>query len=708
MTDRIAPLEIPLSAKLVETSRSQFFAETNSTDIVASDGREILLLSDRTQLLISGSRAVAGINGVACKALSGAASTPLSTLFSTVDATAVTTQFPGRPTFEDVPFRVVNLKYSNWDSSSATVTFARPSVFCVDGEKSWPVSLAFFTPQAKGARIAASEPALKRVYDESWKVAGQIVGQIPNLTKSVMSVPYGLNGSGFILSAAANDAPASAPPEVIESLMASALKVDDEANLFDTIMKDLSEPSYSKALKHGERLTCALSAAVAFAMPYRVDGNVTILPTGLAMTQSECWKLASDSAFGETSDDCEGSARFMATILATADAVDASGADMDKFPVLRAYANWHKHFVTGLTVLAANAGNADAANEAATTLAGHCILSAIPKYEVLRARSASLDSGMGVGESLTPAVTAQHAADVLDATFEALYPASLVEQLPAIEKSSFASYAELESLHEFIPDKHRDDILLIEGTAWASTRAYTRDAKTRQARMAYTAASKLAQAKFEPNIARGAKTLDVGQTAGKHAFYETLEEIGVSTKHPLFTSPRLRELGVATTNLRVAQMDTVLTKSGATPAQLSRREFALAPLFTVGVEDGASLDEALEEALANTMPMRQTRTLTPTQTANYAASMAALDELAVTLATRDDSAPTGVMMPLIVPWAALIGNPSSVVSLCNDLAADSEVRGDIYGGTRPILGMARDAHGEELGRLVSIEVQRSV
>ena len=703
VTDKITELTMPLSEKLIASSLAEFEAETGANSVASLDGREVLLLSERTQLLVAGQRKCAAIDGTAVVALGGSAATPLSTLFSTVDATNVTEEHPARPTRERVPYRQLALKYQNWENIAACVTFADPAVFRVheDGSQT-QVSVAFFVPVAKSMRIAAAEPVLKKIYDDSWATAERVAGVIPNLTKSVMSVSFGINGSGFLLAAAANDAPASTTAEVYEQVFKAALKVDDVNGSHDAILIELAQPNFTAALKHGERIATTLSCATAFSMPYRVDSMVTISPTGLKTEQSESWKFSADAVYGLSADDCEGSARASQAIINEANRLFDSGANMSHYPALRALRNWSQHNVTGLTVMAANAGNASAANENATTLAGHCVLSCVGKYEFIRARAAALAAAVGTGEKALPKVSTQQAKDVRDATFAALYPTSLVQEMPEAQRAAFQSFDALAHLHSKLPEADRDEPLIVEGTAFANARVFTRNAETRNERLEFARDAKTTAARFEPNIARASKVLDVGEQQ-KHSFYERVEEISVGIKHPLFTNARLRELGAATCSFRFAQIASTLVESGATPAQLANREFALTPLFALETTEAATIDEALEEALANAMPRAGGPIiLSEQQEHNLDASLDSLTELALTLDARGET--VGVGIPSILSYASLVNNPSSVKAFCDSLIADETVKGMVFGEDRKIFGVAQNAEGEELGRLVSVEV----
>ena len=722
LTDKTTRLTLPLSPKLVETSKQEFAAETGqAAGLTDPQGRPVLLLSERTHLLLTSSRMTAAINGTTCSAIAGQAATPLSTLFSTVPASAVTDAHPARPTTAKVPFRSIGLRYANWPSVTATVTCANAQILRRDPETraETPVSVAFFVPQAKTERMAAAEPCLKTVYDQAWASTETVVGTIPNLTKSVLSCPHGINGSGYALSAMANDIGAPAPPEVLEAVMWSAIRLNDDGDNAERLLADLSVPSHEAARTHGLRLTTALSAAAAFAMPYKVDGAARVLPTGLALTEAENWKAEPDRVFGATADDCEGLARFCNSVLTSAQGLvnkerGGGGGGMDKFPTMRALANFQTHYVTGLAVLAANAGNADAADTGATHLAGHCILAALPKIEVARARAASLRaSSIGTGEKAVAAFEPQKAAAVAEATFEALYPKTLTATFPDAEQKRFGSFADAEAHHLALPAEARDQPFLIEGTAFASARAYTHSDANRLERLNATDMVKRVSERFEPNIAREYKTLDVAE-GGQHAFYKEIVEVGFSPTSPLFTDSKLRSLGAACTNFRFAKPADdagVIAHAGVSPQELSTSAFALVPMFALGEHEAAALSEATDEALANTMPRRAgPMRLSAAQARNATAALASLRGLEEHFAKPRTVSGDRCATSYIISFASLIDNPAAIESFCENLKKDATITGDVWGAgdEESLSGIAVGPTGDEFGRFVTVEVECAV
>jgi hypothetical protein len=442
-------------------------------------------------------------------------------------------------------------------------------------------------------------------------------------------------------------------------------------------------------------------------MPYRVDEGVRVSPTGLECSQSESWKFEADRCFGTTADDCEGSARLMQGILRTAAELDERGVDMQAYPTLRALANFQKHYLPGLTVLAANAGHADAANQESATLAGHCILSCVSKYEFARARAASLGASAGTGEKTVPAFEPAHAKRVRDATFSALYPPELLEQLNEKERPHFESYDTAHALHGEMTKSNADPVFLLEGTAFASSRAYTHTFEERATRSQFANEAKRLSSKFEPNIARGNKTLDCG-AGNKHAFYDSIVEFGVSTRSPLFTDAALRSLNAACTNFRFAQLpeNGVLKAAGASPKELASREYALSPMFSLGTHDAATLTEATEEALANAMPMRGVpMRLSDEQADNVSIGLESLRELHKHLnSTKDTPDVPRLATTYILSWASIVENPASIESLCASLMEDVQLTGDVCGIDDPVKGLAVDETGDEMGRLVHLEL----
>ena len=302
LTEKHVGLELPLSEKLVASSAALFKEETGADGVEGAPGvGEILLLSDRTQLLGTSSRMGASINGTWAHTGAGYTTAPLSSLFTTTDTSALTADADKEnATIGAIaarvaaPFSMLSMKYPNWEAVQAVVGTNQPVIVRVaeDGTET-PVSVAFFTPNKQAARLAQVEPLLKAIYDKAWALTESVpYAPSPTLTKSVMRKPYGLNGSPYALAAEANDTPNAMTDETLESALSRAIEGEVQgAHRHAQLLDDLRTPSFQSTLVHGKSVATAISAMCAFLVPYRVDGTPVAAPTGLLMRETESWPI---------------------------------------------------------------------------------------------------------------------------------------------------------------------------------------------------------------------------------------------------------------------------------------------------------------------------------------------------------------------------------------------------------------------------------
>ena len=703
LTDTNQTIDLPVPAKLLESSRATFHAETHGNMRINANVGPHVLLSDRTRLNVVSTRTAAAINGTLVSTLAGTASVKLLDLFSTVDAKeavdgeGVTGKAP-RP---EVAFTQIPIRYPNWESINATLGVCQPQLIRVgaDGVET-EVSALFFTPNAQAERLAQVQPVIKSIYDRAWQMTKDAVfAPEPNLHKSVVSErDAGFDMSSYSLAAAANDTPAPLRPEVAEAVLSAAL-AQELPGTHAQMLADLSVPSFKATGKYVKSIATGLSATAAWAMPYRVDGTPADTPEGLKMFQSESWPVQANVDFGRLSDDCDGQASLANQFIEQAWALKTSGADMSALPNLRAVANSiGAHYVHGMTVLAANAGHADAADASKKTIAGHAIVTALPKVSfgvaMARGGKSKINGKFVVEPQFQRAVTT--------AQWEELYPQWLLDEMPADERRFLASHDTARQMHTATMVTGPQP-LSIEGTTFASSQLYEHDDAKREERKLDFVDAKSSLEAFSPNILRVFKTLDVCET-GEHAFYNAMVEQSFSLKHGLMTSGPLRSMGAACCHVRHVQVSPAgeVTGTGASPKDLATGNFALVPLWTAGTEDGALIDEAHAEALSNTLPMRGTPVSANSEI--FHKNMATLRDLDAFFHAEGKPEYDGFPHQAIVSFASLVGNAHALSDISEVLKATPHVRGEIYGLDTVIKGLATDASGEELGRYVVIEV----
>jgi hypothetical protein len=712
LTERHELVDIPLSDKLVETSQSLFEEETGGAQLEVNSNVPVLLLSDRTQLLLTSLRTGASINGTLVYSMSGTAAVPLHSLFATVDSSALV-KSTGNNIDHMVgvatpPFAQIPIKYPNWDAINATVGINAPVVLTVDEHGvETPVNVAFFTPGKLGARMKAVEPVLKSIYDTAWKKTETVpFGPSVALTKSVTRKAYGFNGSNYSLACEVNDTPPSAPAETIESVMAAALEFECQGtHNHQKLLADLATPSFAQAVVHSKRVVNALSAFAAYTMAYRVDGTPIITPSGVSMVQSESWPTEPTRVFGATADDCDGSGECQISVVRFATELNRDpNTDMSRFPNLRAIANSiGAHYVYGTSVLAANAGHAAAANEAAAAVAGHAIMLAIPKTSILAALERGALSTVAGEAVVEPAF----AHSVTAARFNALYPRDLVAQMPEEERVCFQTHQSMVTSNVSHPVTSLQP-LAGEGTTYAKSTLYTHDPAERVELKDFFIRDKAVSERMSPNITRTAKSLDVGAN-GAHSFYGAFVELGLSLESPLFTDPALRKLGYATPHLRFAKMaeTDAISEAGASPKDLATHNYRVVPLWTAATSEAVLIDEAHAESMANTMPMRgNPMSLTDQAVADLEASLDSLRDLNEFLHAPGKAEVDAHETAHVISWAALLHNQKAIQSFCDLVKSGTNTSGEIYGIDQVVDGLAVAASDptRQVGRFVTVEL----
>ena len=449
----------------------------------------------------------------------------------------------------------------------------------------------------------------------------------------------------------------------------------------------------------------ALSAFAAFTMCYRVDGTPMITPEGVSMVQAESWPTEPTRIFGATADDCDGSAQQQISVVRYASELNGNpNVDMSQFPNLRAVANsLGAHYVYGTAVLAANAGHAAAANEEATTMAGHAIMLAIPKTSILAALERGAASKVAGEPVVDPAFT--HA--VTAARFNALYPRSLVAQMPKEEQKCFETHQSMVTSNVSHPVTSLQP-LACEGTTFAKSTLYTHDPNVRAELKDFFIRDKEVSESLSPNITRTAKSLDVGAN-GAHSFYSAFVELGLSLESSLFTDPALRQLGHATPHLRFAKMaDTdALSEAGASPKDLATHNYCAVPLWTASAPEAALIDDAHAESMANTMPARGTAmVLSDEAVADLSTSLESLKGLNDFLHAPGKEEVDAHETAHVIAFAALLHNQKAISSFCDLVKANANTRGEVYGLDNPINGLATAASDptRQLGRFVTLEL----
>lgn len=493
-------------------------------------------------------------------------------------------------------------------------------------------------------------------------------------------------------------------------MLHAALEVEMEgAFSHSEMLNALQTPSFATAVRYSRHVGNALSAFAAFSMPYRVDGTPIVTPTGLSMIEAENWPTEPQRIFAKHADDCDGSAQQNVSVVRLAVKLNMDpNVDMNHFPNLRAVAHTIGTFyIYGTSVLAANSGHAANVNEAATTVAGHAIMLAVPKPSL----AVAMERGAGSKVSGASVVEPSFHAAVTAARFSALFPKSLVAQLPEDEQSAFASHDAMVKSAVANPVSGLQP-LAMEGTTFASSTLYTHEREGRAERQAYFLQNKAISEEMAPNITRTFKSLDVGAT-GTHSFYSAFVELGMSLESPLFTDPALRKLGHATPHLRFAQPSEsdVVSEAGASPKQLATGNYVVLPLWTADAHSGGLIDLAHAESMANTMPPRHEPIhLDDAAVADVQRSISVLTDLNTFLHAPNKTIAEGATTAStshIVSFASLLHSEKAITGFCDLVKTNTNVHGEVYGLDNPVSGMAVAASdlSLQMGRFITIELE---
>lgn len=394
----------------------------------SSDPQKTLHINPRARLNVTCSRTAPGIDGTIVETMSGQGSVRIHDLFARVEtgedvSGLAKSSTAAKPVIRQ---RVVQIPcyYSGWAHHSAVVAVSNARVLhrndpngpflplhvCTtlddlintdaDEETSHAI---FYANQQLDDYLQDVEVTLTAAFGSAMNRRKSIVyAPSPFMTKSVARVPVGLNACGYVLSSLCNDVPAAFDVAVVEKIYAFALRTAlERKNVVmngstnagaDEAMKEIEAfgnldesvalaQKYAMAKRHHLELGTALSVYQGLIKPYRLDGTPVLLPTGLQMVEAESWLLESNRSC-LSADDCDGSATGVMGVLNAAKYV----AKTKGFPFLSAlHRTIGTFYLNGVSVLGATAGNADAAVDAPTEVAGHAVAIGIPIVDVYEA-----------------------------------------------------------------------------------------------------------------------------------------------------------------------------------------------------------------------------------------------------------------------------------------------------------------------------------
>lgn len=140
-------------------------------------------------------------------------------------------------------------------------------------------------------------------------------------------------------------------------------------------------------------------------------------------------------------------------------------------------------------------------------------------------------------------------------------------------------------------------------------------------------------------------------------------EFNLGRGHPLWSDPKVRELGAAMTQVvfgkQPSHISGAIEAAGATPRDLVTNTYSAVPLVSTNSETAALLDYASDQAELDIMPPREPVTqLSEFQSKQLGRSMSALASLDEALKGNDDA--DGHTVAYMLAYSTLVNNPLGV------------------------------------------------
>jgi len=656
-------------------------------------------ISDRTQLMSTVTRLGASINATLCSTVSGQAAFPVQLLLS------------------ENPTGVIPLVYPNWPEISAALGVRNARVVDQEGSQQSVVFTHDGDHEARGKEV---ENIMLQIYNSSWDLRQLLISPFaPSLTKSVMRVPFGNNGTQYSLCAEVVGKHPSLSDVCMEEMFKAAIETEfgDDHQVYLEFLDPTRRGM--TAAKFAENVVSALSTLTAVLIPYRADGRTVLLPEKLQTFPSESWN-AEATAAPIAGDDCDGAAASITSFVHRVRRLFSTGSPEDNkstYPYLYAMHRALSHYDVGIAVLGANAANADAAGQNGEThLAGHAMALFVPRLHIVKALHRGAKSRAGVSGTNTGAtadVAMSRPDDNIDeitqAHIEALY--SREYGIPHAEDELDIILKGLDSIDEHAERFANLQTLAGEGTSAAQSRLYTKDDEERKARERDIESSTQVAALLSPSVASVIKSLDAG-AKGKHRFYAQFVELIFDTSSPLMNSDKLLDTGKAHCQLVLVSTtaDFKVIQAGVSPKQLVTENFAAVPLYTVDRKKNELLQASFREVQENSLRRSSAPLVLGKEECDILESSKQIfnklnEELtSVKPVNGSVDADRAVILDVVIPFAALCHNLKAVQGIANlvQMALPSHTTG--MATWREVTQLATDASGKDVGAFVSMQL----
>jgi hypothetical protein len=466
---------------------------------------------------------------------------------------------------------------------------------------------------------------------------------MPDLFKQLAYVPGGVANSGMDFVAnflgPVRNLSWVAVNGLLEHGVSAALDFDVERR--SLFLAETKEPGLTAAT-HARELASGLSAIASLMTSYRADGRSIVDNSNCAQAiLSEHWTLPGRGLAPLVSGDCDNSATEVSAL--TARVLEASDEDAEAHPWVAAARNvLRPHYVPCLTVLMAHA--AEATGVAGTTVpAGHAIVLFVPTADYVRAvvkglpvalqfrrHQQNLQEAEQTDSDAPPAIVLDKADEDLlpvltEAVHSSFYSPAELQRLPEKERVLFRSFefmnAGFSSLDDRSSDMRRAVLrpCAVEGTSPVDGALYPVDDEELESAYTKIQIQKEAFSKLGTrHPGRGIATMHVShdkafdrrEQVTTHQFYGAFVELTSSLSTPTWTSPVLREHGMAfhqvvlgSTDAAVASGDAPM-HAGVAPKDLFERRYGAVPTAVADARRAELVDYGATRALDSVVPPR--------------------------------------------------------------------------------------------------------
>ena len=663
-----------------------------------SDGKKkkkkkTIYLPNRTRMNFTTSRTAVAIDGTVVDTMSGQVSVNLDSILKTQAQKCSA---------------VVPVVYANWLDFSSVVEISSVEFFDPATRDQYDRVVFVDVPEMNETCKRAAD-ALENLYNQSVATRKVVVFKpSPPLSKAVMRVPFGVDGSTYDLSSSVVSRPMSIDRISLESMIECAMKLETgfDDDVYKKFASACAKPGV-EASRWSGAVANSLSTIASQICAYRIDGRSMLTPTGLKMVAAESWKAEASQTKLETADDCDGTGAHISSIVVDAKKVALDAELSKKYPNITFLANaLSLHFV-GVAVLAANAGNAgDAGQKGESHVAGHAIALALPKSMVFNSMVVGV---LSATQSRDKAESDKLVSSLRADWTSAMFSEDELNAMSEEDKKLVTNSETLSNLH-LNAALGEMEALAIEGTSPVSPSfLFSRSPKDRLSRRRVSRNDQKVAELIGPSVARSITQLDVGASNVDtgHVFYKSFVEFLLSPLENLFKSEKLRNSKYATSQLVFCQTNDT-SEAGASPTEISTSNFAFLPLWKITEDQGNDLDVALDEVQRNTLPMREGITkLNHESSISYKGNIRSLIALndEVSRKYKDislESAPTRMIFAI----GSLINNQHAVKVLVDRLRTlSNEGKIAVAVDMLPMKNTILDEENNDVGKFVIVNVK---